>query len=299
VANQQVAAQQLNQARTAAAAVDNAAALAASATRLLTAIRNVIGGIEDRAQATPFGQRADAAAAKLAQGDSAGAEADARALNIEVNEYALQEVKDLAIALADGLATLQVSDDDREAIAETRANAKDATSLDVAKLMLAEARKMDQQIRADGAQPKPVIAVQPAANTPQAAPRRPAANPPGALPKFSWDPAAASAVKKQAVKAKIIKDTKTGLTEALAVVNKVRDRIDLIQDNWQPSTKIPMLEAVLNAYAEFSRFVSSKLRGVSKHPDWAAYCNSAADLTEAAIKATNARLDGVKKGTGV
>jgi hypothetical protein len=119
------------------------------------------------------------------------------------------------------------------------------------------------------------------------------------LPNFSWDPAAASAVKKQAVKAKIIKDTKTGLTEALAVVNKVRDRIDLIQDNWQPSTKIPMLEAVLNAYAEFRRFVSSKLRGVSKHADWATYSNSAADLTEAAIKATNARLDGVKSGTGV
>lgn len=289
---QKIVARQLKQASDAGAAIDDVKAVRNSATKLLTAIRQIIESIEDQTQARPFGQQADAAAAKLRQGDSDGAEVDAQALMIEVSEFARNEAKQSALALADGLASLQLLEDELSSLAKLRVDLKEVTSLKLMRELLGEFNNLDKKIKSRPAQPKPG----PAIARPQAAAPQPAAKAPFLLPAFSWDAADASEVKKQAVKAKMFKDTKTGLSAAMAKVKKVQDRIDLIETNWQPSTTKPMFELALKTYGEFRMFVASKLRGVSKDIQWQSYCNSANNKVTEAIGDIQKRLDALSGG---
>ena len=101
-----------------------------------------------------------------------------------------------------------------------------------------------------------------------------------ALPDFDWDQDTASAAKKQAVKLKLFKDKDTGMTDALKPVNKARAAADNINAALPKDKKIALYAAAERACDEFSRFVNGKLRGLSRDPAWAAYCDSAAKAAE-------------------
>jgi hypothetical protein len=103
-----------------------------------------------------------------------------------------------------------------------------------------------------------------------------AAAPKVVLPPFTWDPASATAVKKQAVKAGLFKDQETGMTAELGKIAPVRAR--LAQANSLPvAPRRTLLKNGSDAYKAFGSFVAAKLRGLSKDPSWARYCDSAAD----------------------
>jgi hypothetical protein len=117
----------------------------------------------------------------------------------------------------------------------------------------------------------------PTTAAPTAVPTQPTAN---ALPSFDWDQDAASAVKKQAVRARLFKDKDTGMTDALKAVNKARTAADAVTTNLSKPNKIALYKSAEAACTEFSRFINGKLRGLSKDPAWSAYCNTAAAQTD-------------------
>jgi hypothetical protein len=130
---------------------------------------------------------------------------------------------------------------------------------------------------AQPAQAGPTAPQRPARPAPKVVPNPAAAN---ALPDFDWDQDTASAAKKQAVRLKLFKDTDTGMSDALKTVNKARTAADNMNAALPKAKKIALYTAAEAACTEFSRFVNGKLRGLSRDPAWAAYCDGIATETE-------------------
>ncbi|MGH7041604.1 MAG: hypothetical protein ACREFY_05680, partial [Acetobacteraceae bacterium] len=114
---------------------------------------------------------------------------------------------------------------------------------------------------------------------------------PGAgLPPFSFLDADASALKKLAVKNKIIKDQDTGMSAALKAVNAARNEASNMSPTLSVAGQKQALQKASVALTKFLDFVNRKLRVLSRDPRWAEYCADAVTTVQKEIDVVALRL---------
>jgi hypothetical protein len=304
-ARKQAAAQLLTLADTAGNAIAPDAALASSVQMLIAETKAATGPMADQASAQILNAQADAAGAKAAQGDPAGAEKDAQATLVAARKAAVDEFSLPAIALADQLLllapTLLWQSDAAEAetlgkIRKRRAEAPLEYDVAFARQRLADLQAF--QVLMQNLQPKPIAVVQPVAPV-----QGPGAQPTVAMPplaQFTWSQSDASAVKKRAVAGGLFKDQDTGMTAALKAVNEAQANVKAMnmKANLANDKKIAVLQKAVAAYDLFGRFVAGKLRLLSAHTSWSGYCDTAMDAVETGLLQTRQRIAGIQQGTG-
>jgi hypothetical protein len=268
------------QAGQAASQIDDDAATRASAQDLIAECRRIAALVRDGNASAGFTNQADQADRKLTSGDAKGAEADARALLRALTACVMQESKTEAQGLATQLRTMELNDN-RQTLSENNiGNALKATRLGSCLEALDILREFTHRMQGQQA---PAVT----------------------LAAFTWDQADASEVKKQAVRAKLVPNKDTGMTAALAKVNKARGKVgdagdDLPANNLDGRANLKqlrasrtMLQDAITAHNEFSGFVSGKLRAVSQNRAWAGYCDSALAAVQQDVAALQQRLQAV------
>jgi hypothetical protein len=265
------------QASNTASTVDDNAATRTSAQDLIAECRRVAALVRDGNASAGFTTQADQADGKLTGGDAKGAEADALALLRALTACVIQESKTEAQGLATQLRAMELNDNRRTISENNIGNVLKAARLGSCLEALDILREFTQRMQGQQA---PAVT----------------------LPAFTWDQADASEVKKQAVRAKLVPNKDTGMTAALAKVNKARGKVgdagdDLPANNLDGRAKLKqlrasrtMLQDAITAHNEFSGFVSGKLRAVSQNRAWAGYCDSALAAVHQDVAALQQRL---------
>jgi hypothetical protein len=258
--------------------VDIDQATEASARDQIAEARRVAAMLTDATMRQGFEGQIDQADAKLTNGDAKGAEKDVYALLRDLTNAALDQAYTEARQIKARMAEMTIPEGRAQTdLAMDFENVLKSTRLAACYDGLQIVRNKEQQF---------------------AARQTPAVG----LPAFTWNQDDASAVKSQATRAKLISKKDTGMTAALAQINKARAKIgdptnDLPANNAAPQAAAQhlratrkMLQEGIEAYNVFSIFVNGKLRGLSKEKEWLRYCDSAQNTVAQEIQALEGRL---------
>lgn len=319
-------AQQLNAADAAGALIDTTEALRDAAKRVLGDVTALLGRLTDTAviaaltdtsQAADFADQAEDIEARLdadniEDDDVAQAEAEVRTLDAYLSAFALKELNTEALRLASAMDERAFTGQDAINIANFKTSAERETSLPEAIKTLDQLLIIDKKSANTPLKPVVPQAAQPVgaddddqqsetdSETDTDSEKDDADDggnaPAGStLPGFDWSQKNASAVKKAAIAAGMMKDKDTGMTGALKAINKARGTLGSMKANLANDKKIAVLEKTFEAYTKFGIFIGSKLRMASNDRGWVEYCNTAASLVDFETEVIKARIKSLKE----